>query len=80
MNNSDRTLLAFLVGATAGAMAGLLLAPTSGKETRKKISDRATDIASNIKHDMEEKIDVGSKKIKDAVLASKEKLTTALKN
>ena len=41
MNDTGKVLFAALVGAAAGAVAGVLLAPASGKETRKKISDKA---------------------------------------
>ena len=34
----NKVLLAFLVGTAAGAVAGLLLAPRTGKETRKRLS------------------------------------------
>jgi gas vesicle protein len=35
------SLLTFVVGAAAGFIAGILVAPASGKETRKKIKDQA---------------------------------------
>lgn len=35
------SLLTFAVGATAGFILGILVAPASGKETRKKIKDQA---------------------------------------
>ena len=35
------TLVTFLVGAAAGFVLGILFAPASGKETRKKIKDQA---------------------------------------
>ncbi len=35
------SLLTFAVGAAAGFIAGILFAPASGKETRKKIKDQA---------------------------------------
>ncbi len=34
--------LSFLVGATAGFLLGILFAPASGEETRKKIQEQAT--------------------------------------
>jgi len=37
MSNTSDTLLAFLVGATVGGIAALLLAPDKGEVTRKKI-------------------------------------------
>jgi len=44
MNNDQKVIIGFLFGVAAGALAGLLLAPTSGEETRKKITDKATDL------------------------------------
>ena len=35
------SLLTFVAGATAGFIVGILVAPASGKETRKKIKDQA---------------------------------------
>lgn len=44
MSNGQKILFSFLAGATAGIVAGLLLAPDSGKEIRKKIAKKASDI------------------------------------
>lgn len=38
-NNSTDSLLAFLLGAAAGAAAGLLLAPRKGSETRERLQE-----------------------------------------
>ena len=46
--------IAGLVGALAGAIGGLLLAPKSGKETRKDIAKLASDIAKRIKTETSE--------------------------
>lgn len=37
------SLFGFLAGATLGALAGILFAPATGDETRKKIMDAATE-------------------------------------
>jgi gas vesicle protein len=48
-DNDDRgagagtVLLAFLVGAAAGAAVALLYAPASGRETREKLGERARE-------------------------------------
>ena len=48
MNTGQKILLSFLAGVGVGAVAGLLMAPDSGKETRKKIAKKAGDLKSNI--------------------------------
>ncbi len=46
MNNDNQsTLLSFLIGAAAGVAAGMLLAPYSGTESRRKIAQSANDLA-----------------------------------
>ena len=45
---TGKTILTFLGGAAAGVLAGILLAPKSGKETREVIAKRATDIRDEI--------------------------------
>ncbi len=48
MNTGQKILLSFLAGISVGAVAGLLIAPDSGKETRKKLAKKAGDIKSSI--------------------------------
>ena len=59
MDNTGRNILTFLTGAVAGAIAGILLAPNSGKKTREIISQKANDL----KEDLGEVIDHGTEKI-----------------
>ena len=61
MDNSDKTLLAFLVGASLGTLTGLLLAPTPGDKARKKINQTANDVL----YDMEDAWEVNAEKLKD---------------
>lgn len=44
-NNGGKFIIGTAVGALAGAVAGLLFAPRSGKQTRKMISDKTKDYA-----------------------------------
>lgn len=48
MTNDQKVIVGFLCGVAAGALAGILLAPTSGEETRKKIADKASDLKDDL--------------------------------
>ncbi|MBE7712852.1 MAG: YtxH domain-containing protein [Cyanobacteria bacterium SIG26] len=43
--STSRFLAGFIVGGAIGALAGLLLAPKSGEETRKILADKAQEMA-----------------------------------
>lgn len=49
MKNS-KVLASLLIGAAAGAVVGLLLAPDKGSETRKKISKKTGEFGDGIKN------------------------------
>lgn len=61
MNTFDKTTLAFLLGATTGALTGLLLAPNSGEQIRRRISEAAHDVL----YDAENAWEDGSERVKD---------------
>ncbi len=70
MDNSDRTLLAFIVGAAAGVLAGLLFAPEDGEKTRRRISKKAQEL----KDELQENLDTDKlKKAANAALTEVEK-------
>ncbi|SMD12699.1 YtxH domain-containing protein [Pedobacter nyackensis] len=57
--DSSGAIVALLTGLAVGAVLGVLFAPESGKRTRGRISDKASDAAGNIKdtlHTMKERI------------------------
>lgn len=47
--SSSKTLLGFIAGAAVGALAGILLAPEKGSDTRQKISSKTSDLAESVK-------------------------------
>lgn len=51
---NTKALLGFLAGAAAGALAGILLAPDKGSETRKKISRKTGDLSDALKDSFSE--------------------------
>lgn len=61
MDNTGKVLAALLVGAAAGAIVGLLMAPESGSNTRSKIGKTAEDLADELEDAWED----GAEKIKD---------------
>lgn len=44
MKSSGKILLTFLGGAAAGALAGMLFAPESGKKTRESLTKKVNDL------------------------------------
>ncbi len=48
MTNDQKVVLGFLCGLAAGAVAGILLAPESGVETRKKLAEKAKDLSGDL--------------------------------
>lgn len=48
-NNGSGSLLGFILGAAVGAIAGLLLAPKSGKELREDLRDLSEKVADDAK-------------------------------
>ncbi|MEO6314998.1 MAG: YtxH domain-containing protein [Chitinophagaceae bacterium] len=54
---NTKTLLGFLAGAAVGALAGILLAPEKGSDTRKKISKKTGDLGDSLKGSFSDFID-----------------------
>jgi gas vesicle protein len=52
MSNDQKVIAGFLCGVAAGALAGILLAPNSGEETRKIIADKATDLKDDLSNQL----------------------------
>jgi gas vesicle protein len=61
MNKTGKILTAFAVGAAAGALVGILLAPRKGSETRSKINAQGKKLAGDLK----DKFRKGKEKIND---------------
>ena len=73
MKDFSKVMLSFIVGALAGAAAGVLLAPDKGKNTRKKVKKSIEDLSQKAKDSMDDL----SAKVKDSVddLSAKTKKT-----
>ena len=55
--SSTKALLGFVAGAAVGAIAGILLAPDSGTNTRKKIATKTGDLTDSLKNSFGDFID-----------------------
>ncbi|MFO8054940.1 MAG: YtxH domain-containing protein [Bacteroidales bacterium] len=49
MSNSGKVLIGVLAGAAAGVITGVLIAPSSGKETRDTIQSKTDELLTNVK-------------------------------
>lgn len=67
--NTQKTLLSFVIGAAAGVAAGMLLAPTTGADTRKKIADKANNLKTDLGGQLEETLNKFSE-LTDSALAA----------
>lgn len=52
--SNTKTLLGFVAGAAVGALAGILLAPDKGTETRKKITGKAKDATDSLQESFDD--------------------------
>lgn len=68
MSDSSKVIIAALAGAAVGAVAALLLAPKSGKETRAELKDKlaaAKDKVSDFLNKEKSALDGAAKKAKE---------------
>jgi gas vesicle protein len=61
MENTSKVIFALLAGAAAGSIIGLLLAPESGEETRKKLAQSAQKFNEHLKSSINELAEKGQK-------------------
>ena len=72
--NQGKFVLGALIGAIGGAVAGILFAPKSGKETRKIIGDKAKEYAEDGKELIEKGTNMAKEKIKETADSVSEKM------
>lgn len=90
--SNKKVFMGFMIGAAAGAIAGILFAPDKGSKTRKKIAGKAGDISDSVKdsfskfidtikgkyHDMEEDVEEMSEKAGAKMNVAKKEVKPAL--
>ena len=74
-DRNDTGLALFLTGLALGAIAGILLAPASGAETRRKIVDKARALG----EEAEEEFEAGLEHLKHDIPAKKERYAEAVR-
>ncbi len=57
-----KNFLLVLIAAAVGAIAGILMAPDKGSETRKKLKKKAKDTANNLKEKMDQATAAGKER------------------
>lgn len=80
--NASNVLVALLLGAVAGSVTALLLAPASGSETRKKIKDtlrRGKEKGFEAAEDVKNYAEAHKEALKEAVAGGKEAYLKAMK-
>jgi gas vesicle protein len=60
--SSGKVVLGLLVGATAGALAGILFAPAKGSKTRKRILRKGEDYVDTLKDKLDDLLETTNKK------------------
>jgi gas vesicle protein len=65
-SNAGKVILGVTIGALAGAVAGILFAPQSGKDTRKLISKKSKEYVEKGKKMVEKGTDAAKNKVKEA--------------
>jgi gas vesicle protein len=64
--SAGKIITGVLIGAAAGAILGVLFAPDSGTETRRRISEKGGDLADNLKNKFNDFVDSVSNKFQGA--------------
>lgn len=57
MNSTGKTIGGFIIGAAVGAAAGILLAPHSGRKTRKRIAAESRRMTNQLSDVMSQSLD-----------------------
>ena len=74
MDKTRNVLAGFLLGATAGVVTGILLAPNKGTKTRKVIKKRVNDVTSSLQDEIIEQVDQLEDKLKNITKQAEEKM------
>lgn len=77
MNNTTKVILGVAVGAVAGAITGLLLAPEDGVQTRRKITRESERLKNSISDAVIESLNSVKEKYNDYARSGRKSITQA---
>jgi gas vesicle protein len=78
--NSGKVLLGVLAGIAVGAVAGILLAPDKGSDTRKKLTKKSNDYVDELKNKFSEFIESITETITDQAETAMDEAEELVKN
>lgn len=73
--STTNAIVAFLAGASAGAITGILFAPDKGTKTRKKVNKKAKKVSAEMKDNVGSKMDDLKSYVSDFVNDVKERFS-----
>ena len=77
--STAKFLFGFIAGAAAGAVAGLLLAPEKGSDTRKLVAEKAKKYKADLEKELSGKVDDLKEFVNESVDEMKNKISKAEK-
>lgn len=78
MNDNLSHLCALMIGATAGVVVGLLTAPSSGEETRRRLSCRIDEGQRSLRRKGQRVVDETAARLEHGIESGRQKLDHAL--
>ena len=78
--STGKLVKGIIVGAAAGALLGVLLAPDSGEQTRKKISKKGTDFTDLLKAKFNDFVDSIAGKVENLKMREEDAFDTKMGN
>jgi len=76
-SSTAKFLFGFIAGVAAGAVAGILLAPDKGSETRRKVAEKAKKFKEDLEKEISGKVDDLKEYVDDTVAEMKSKISKA---
>ncbi len=79
MNTTSKVITGVLVGASVGIIAGILIAPDSGKRTREKLTSKAKDLKTRFEDTLDDAKNAYNREV-ESLMANGKTGMNSLKN